>query len=413
MSCRHEVLLASISQRSDRVPYTVHRQHDQHHLPSKSLVSNSIQYSTTKLIEIKYHTAMSTTDNTFKEKNIIIFDGGTGREIERCHGPFRQPEWSALALYEDPAIVQHVHESFLQAGATAITTNSYAIVPFHIGQERYQKDGKRLLKLSIQLANQARQNYQDKNRDNNKNNILILGGIPPICGSYEPDLFNEEESGPILQDFLDEFLSSPAAVDVLLLETVGSLCEATFYLDRIHQRFDESAQKIPIWLSFCVKAESGSLDQKPQLLSGESIIESIQTLATNKNGLLDNVEVILINCCDVRLVDDSIHEIQIALNNLVETDDNNKDASLKKRNIQIGTYPNAFSIPPPDAANQTLRKVDFNISPAVMKCNASKWIESGATVIGGCCGVNPHHIRVMASLSTSPKIALNSNIEET
>jgi S-methylmethionine-dependent homocysteine/selenocysteine methylase len=71
-----------------------------------------------------------------------------GQEIERCHGPFRQPEWSALALYEDPSLVQHVHESFLQAGATAITTNSSAIVPFHIGKERYQRDGKRLLTVN-------------------------------------------------------------------------------------------------------------------------------------------------------------------------------------------------------------------------------------------------------------------------
>jgi hypothetical protein len=87
--------------------------------------------------------------------------------------------------------------------------------------------------LSIKLANQARQNhnhkkYHDNDHDHdNKNNILILGGIPPICGSYEPDLFNEDELGPILQDFLEAFLStssntSSPSVDVLLLETVGS-----------------------------------------------------------------------------------------------------------------------------------------------------------------------------------------------
>jgi hypothetical protein len=123
-------------------------------------------------------------------------------------------------------------------------------------------------------------------------------------------------------------------------------------------------------LSFCVKAESGLFDQKPQLLSGESLGESIQNLATKKNnGLLDNIEVILRNCCDLRLVDDSIHEIQTALNNLKTSEKTN---ALKKNDVQIGTYPNAFSVPPPDAANQTLRKVDFNISPHVMKCNASK-----------------------------------------
>ena len=31
-----------------------------------------------------------------------ILDGGMGRELQRLGAPFRQPEWSALALMEGP-----------------------------------------------------------------------------------------------------------------------------------------------------------------------------------------------------------------------------------------------------------------------------------------------------------------------
>jgi S-methylmethionine-dependent homocysteine/selenocysteine methylase len=351
---------------------------------------------------------MSTSnDKTLSEiNNIVIFDGGTGREIERCGGPFRQPEWSALALYEDPSVVQRVHESFLEAGATAITTNTYAIVPFHIGEERYQKDGKRLLKLAIQLAQQGRDSYLQTFP---QKQIQILGSIPPICGSYEPDKFDETFCDPILQDFLQAFgesdIQSPS-VDVLLLETVGSLREAAFYLTQIRNHFYNTA--LPIWLSFCVKSDYG-FDKVPTLLSGEGLSDSIQALF--REGLLQNVQVILINCCDLRLVKQSIQEIRSAIQNLKKNQANDTTL-LFAQHIRIGAYPNAFSIPPPDAANHTLRQVDYNISPPILKGQAEEWMQCGATVMGGCCGVNPDHIRAMASLVTCPPALEQEEIDK-
>ncbi len=64
---------------------------------------------------------------------LTLLDGGTGRELARIGAPFRQPEWSALALIEAPAFVTQVHQRYVDAGADVITTNSYAIVPFHTG----------------------------------------------------------------------------------------------------------------------------------------------------------------------------------------------------------------------------------------------------------------------------------------
>ena len=49
---------------------------------------------------------------------VTILDGGMGRELQRRGAPFRQPEWSALALIEAPDFVSQVHDAFATAGAT-------------------------------------------------------------------------------------------------------------------------------------------------------------------------------------------------------------------------------------------------------------------------------------------------------
>jgi S-methylmethionine-dependent homocysteine/selenocysteine methylase len=68
---------------------------------------------------------------------VLLLDGGMGRQLQAMGAPFRQPEWSALALIEAPHTVQAAHAAFLHAGARVVTTNSYALVPFHLGQERF------------------------------------------------------------------------------------------------------------------------------------------------------------------------------------------------------------------------------------------------------------------------------------
>lgn len=77
----------------------------------------------------------------------------------RLNAPFRQPKWSALPLIETPHLAEQVHTEFLQAGADVITTNSYAIVPFHIGDERFDKDAQLLAERAGQLAKKCRKPY--------------------------------------------------------------------------------------------------------------------------------------------------------------------------------------------------------------------------------------------------------------
>ena len=71
-------------------------------------------------------------------RELLVLDGGMGRELAAMGAPFRQPEWSALALIEAPRMVLAAHAAFVAAGADVVTTNSYALVPFHIGDARFE-----------------------------------------------------------------------------------------------------------------------------------------------------------------------------------------------------------------------------------------------------------------------------------
>ncbi|HAX27713.1 MAG TPA: homocysteine S-methyltransferase, partial [Alteromonas macleodii] len=84
--------------------------------------------------------------------DILILDGGMGRELKKTGAPFKQPEWSALALMQTPELVSDVHKRFLEAGACVITTNAYALVPFHIGENTFREQAFTLAQNAAELA---------------------------------------------------------------------------------------------------------------------------------------------------------------------------------------------------------------------------------------------------------------------
>ena len=129
------------------------------------------------------------------EKRPIILDGGMGRELLRMGAPFRQPEWSALALIEAPEFVIRAHAAFAAAGAEVLTTSNYAVVPSCLGPSRFAAQGSSLADLAGRLARQAAQEARDP--------VRIAGSLPPLFGSYRPDLFDPTAAEPLLARLID------------------------------------------------------------------------------------------------------------------------------------------------------------------------------------------------------------------
>ncbi len=300
--------------------------------------------------------------------NITILDGGMGRELERRGAPFQQPEWSALAMIEAPNIVKEVHKDFIRSGARVITTNSYALVPFHIGETRFAEQGKTLAQSA---AREARAAVQESGE-----NVLVAGSIPPLFGSYRADLYQADKVIDIATPLV-EALS--ADIDLWLCETQSLIAEASSIKTIIDQH---NPQNKPVWLSFTL--EDSEQTETPLLRSGETVAEAVTTMARA------GVSAILFNCSQPETIADAIVVARKTLDDLELTD------------IQIGAYANAFPPQPKDAtANDGLDELRADLTPQSYLEWAKQWQSQGASLIGGCCGIGPEHIAQLSTHLTS------------
>ncbi|MBN6065222.1 homocysteine S-methyltransferase family protein [Aggregatibacter actinomycetemcomitans] len=293
--------------------------------------------------------------------NITILDGGMGRELARRKAPFQQPEWSALALYQQPSAVQAVHEDFIRSGAQIITTNSYAVVPFHIGEQRFQADGKSLADLSGRLAKSAVKNA-------GVSTVKIAGSIPPLFGSYRFDLYEPNRVQEVAQPIIDGL--SPY-VDFWLCETQSSATEPQAIKPLLPQ------DNRPLWTSFTLQDDEPT--DVPRLRSGETVESAVEKM------IALGVEAILFNCCQPEVIEQALSVAQATLK------------AKHAEHIRIGAYANAFPPQPKDAtANDGLDDIRDDLNPQQYLAWTQKWIANGATIVGGCCGIGPEHIAALA-----------------
>jgi S-methylmethionine-dependent homocysteine/selenocysteine methylase len=292
---------------------------------------------------------------------ITILDGGMGRELLRIGAPFRQPEWSALALIEDPAWVVRAHANFIDAGAEVITTNSYAIVPFHIGDEMFASDGRRLAQLSGRCASDAA--AAAAGRD-----VLVAGSLPPLFGSYRPDLF-DVVAAPAIIDPLVAGLADHA--HLWLGETLGSIAEAR----EVRAAVDRArVGDRPLWISYTLD------DHQPGVLrSGESTADAVR-------AAIDlGASAVLFNCCQAETITAAMHTA----------------TEVARGRARVGGYANRFLSAHTEtgAANAALSAFRDDLGPVAYREFVDQWLAAGATIIGGCCGMEPSHIAELAALA--------------
>lgn len=291
----------------------------------------------------------------------LLLDGGTGRELLRIGAPFRQPEWSALALIEAPEYVTEVHRRYIHAGAQIITTNTYAVVPFHIGA-RFEREGRALAALAGRLARAAAAEAPHR--------VQVAGSLPPVCGSYRPDLFDAAVAEPVLQQLVQAL---DPYVDLWLSETVGSEAEMVLMSEVL------TGHRQPWWVSYTL-ADHTTRSPGAQLRSGEPVQPAVIRAARL------GARAVLFNCCQPESIGAALIAAKHALN----------DASMGEA-VMVGAYANAFAPQTLTAnANAELSELRADLGPSQYLKWAREWLEQGARIIGGCCGVGPEHIALIA-----------------
>lgn len=289
-----------------------------------------------------------------------ILDGGIGRYLKEIGAPFQQPEWSALALMEDPSSVKVAHQAFVDAGSQVITTNSYAVVPFHIGEDRFVERGAELIRLSGQLAQQVKQAAGET--------VLIAAGIPPVFGSYNPNEFVHDDAVAMLEVFKQNLLPY---TDIILAETQSSIAEVT----AIQSVFGDCGQ--PLWISMTLEDEPVT-GLESRLRSGELLRDTLESIN------FQCVDAVLFNCSQPEVMAEAV---KLA-------------AEMLPSGKDIGVYANGFRpITNTIDANDGYSVLREDLTPQDYLAFAEHWQQLGATMVGGCCGIGPDHISLLKRLN--------------
>ncbi len=296
---------------------------------------------------------------------VTILDGGMGQElVARSTGPLT-PLWGSQVMLDAPHLVREIHDDYFAAGAEIATANTYTLRrdrldPAGLGERFFE-----LHALACRMAAEARDAHGSG---------LVAGAAGPITQSYIGDAGPPRAEAAAL---FDEVARAQAPyVDVLLAETVPSMARAVATVDGL-----EGHGK-PVWMAISVMDTDGT-----RLRSGEPV-EEILDLAVQRG-----VAAFLVNCSWPEAVTQALEVVSGAP-------------------MPLGAYANGFTQIPDDFKRATatvdILKARTDLSPAVYADFAARWVDLGATIVGGCCEVGPAHIAEIARRLNQGTTAVDS-----
>lgn len=311
---------------------------------------------------------------------LTLLDGGMGKELHRIGAPFGQPEWSALALLEDPDRVAEAHRNFVEAGAQVIIVNTYAVVPYHIGQDRFAARAAELADLAGRLARRV--------ADEADHPVRVAASLPPLFGSYDPGSFDPVVAPDLIRPLID---GQAPWVDLWLGETIGSGAEAAF----LRTELDRAGVVGERWLAFSLADQPGTGRPgvelaPPTLWSGESVAAGVEAAVGPGDGSRP-ADAVLVNCAPPEAITLALDEVSACLDAAGIT-------------VPLGAYANGF--PPRPAVyapNEVILGRRDDLTPVGYADHVRRWIDRGVTIVGGCCAIHPEHIAELArSLAGDP-----------
>ena len=305
---------------------------------------------------------MSININFFKKTRIL--DGGMGQELLHKGLKPKGTLWSAHALIDEKyhQLIVDTHLDFINAGAEVIVTSTFTARRLRLIQNDSEKYFEKINIKAVELAQKA--------RDISKKNILIAGGLPNQKQTYSPNL--GEDLGLIEKNFYDQAMLLKNGIDFFYLDVMSSGLECEIALKTIE------SFNLPFLVGIHLR-DSGLLP------SGEKIIDLVKKYKNN------NWLGVIMAC-----ISPTAYETVL------------KD--LKQLDIPYGFKLNAFKKIPEgytvaskdqwgNAGNpNTVLGVNTDLNESVFYEYAKKFMENGATIIGGCCEIRPSHIKEISKL---------------
>ena len=307
---------------------------------------------------------------------ITLLDGPMGTELAARGVCVDNEQWSAVAIDSAPNVVSEIHRDYIVAGATIHTANTFRTRRRQVGSnwrrltERAvaiaQKEVTEALKPFTHFRSNAPAEQATGKDDKTAGpltlatpqRLRIAGSLAPIADCYRPDQSPGRRS---LQDHCQMARClHDSGCDLIICETFANFEEAEVAVEQAIQTNCET------WIALTAGPRADLMTPK-----------MMANLAKRCVNL--GCRAVIINCTDAHQTLPYLQAIETA--NLavplgVSANAGPKEAGLGWLN----------STDEKKHAVASLRYLEF----------ARQWVESGASILGGCCGTTPRHIKALA-----------------
>ena len=185
-------------------------------------------------------------------KGVVLMDGAIGGELRnRCTCQDSTALIPASILFEEPECVRQLHIDYISEGASVLTTNTYATVRTRMEQLLGNGSGwEAAMNAALQLAADARAAAGN-------DDVIILGTLPPLHGSYNAE--GVGDAATLSKTYAEHVALMQDHVDAFLCETMTSGAEARACL------IEAKKSGKPVWVSWTLQeADQARYNSHPQ-----------------------------------------------------------------------------------------------------------------------------------------------------
>lgn len=284
-----------------------------------------------------------------KESRILLADGATGTNLFSMG--LQTGDSPELWNIDHPDRITKLHQSFVDAGSDIILTNSFGGTHYRLA---LHNAGHRVTELNRAAAEIAR-----KVSDSASRNVLVAGSIGPTGEILAPNgLVSIDDAAAAFRE--QALALKEGGADIMWIETISSAEEIEAAVLGV--------ESIGLPVVYTV-----SIDTNGRTMMGLTAADTIR-ISTSLNT---HITAVGTNCGI------GASEVVAAIKNLTTAQETFgvKPALVAKANCGIPEYIDG--------------EIVYNGTPELMALYATMAANAGATIIGGCCGTSPLHVKAM------------------
>jgi homocysteine S-methyltransferase len=284
-------------------------------------------------------------------QRVLVCDGAMGTMLHAAGAALDRslPELNLT----DPGLVSTIHESYLSAGADIIQTNTFGANRLWLGDHGVGDKVAEVNRAGVRIARAA--------QDRCERDVLVAGSVSPAVTALQRRRIGSAERAEVIREQIEALLGPNQGVDILILETFG-------YLDELVEAVVVASE-----LSDVPIIAQATFADDAHTLGGETPRE----VATVLSGL--PVAMLGTNCT-------------IGPQRMLTV----AEDLVRYASVPVSAQPNAGQ-----PRRTGPRSFEFSIDGDYFARYFRRFAEAGVSLVGGCCGTTPAHIRAAADAVTA------------